>query len=84
VELEGRSVTLQGLGVVGSKALGMLVEAGAEVIVADIDEEKVGKAVEEFRVEEVDTEGVFGQEVDIFASCALGAIISDDTIPFNH
>ena len=53
-------MALQGLGVVGRKALGMLVEAGAEVIVADIDEEKVGKAVGEFRVEEVDTEGIFG------------------------
>ena len=37
-------MALQGLGVVGRKALGMLVEAGAEVIVADIDEEKVGKS----------------------------------------
>ena len=80
-ELRGKSVALQGLGVVGSKALKMLVEEGAEVTVADIDEEKVGKAVDEFGVKAVDPEDIYGQEVDIFAPYALGAVINDDTIP---
>ena len=80
-ELGGKRVALQGLGVVGSKALGMLVEAGAEVIVADIDEEKVEKAVQEFQVEAVDPEDIYAQEVDIFAPYALGAVINDVTIP---
>jgi leucine dehydrogenase len=80
-ELGGKKVALQGLGVVGSKALGMLVEAGAEVIVADIDEEKVEKAVQEFQVKAVDPEDIYAQEVDIFAPYALGAVINDETIP---
>ena len=80
-ELGGKRVALQGLGVVGSKALGMLVEAGAEVIVADIDEGKVEKAVQEFQVEAVDPEHIYAQEVDIFAPYALGAVINDATIP---
>lgn len=80
-ELGGKRVALQGLGVVGSKALGMLVEAGAEVIVADIDEEKVEKALQEFQVKAVDPEDIYAQEVDIFAPYALGAVINDDTIP---
>ena len=80
-ELEGKSVALQGLGMVGGKALPMLVEAGAEVVVTDIDEEKVEKAVKEFGVKAVDPEEIYGQEVDIFAPYALGAIINDDTIP---
>ena len=80
-ELGGKRVALQGLGVVGSKALGMLVEAGAEVIVADIDEEKVEKAIQEFQVKAVDPEDIYAQEVDIFAPYALGAVINDETIP---
>ena len=80
-ELGGKRVALQGLGVVGSKALGMLVEAGAEVIVADIDEEKVEKALQEFQVKAVDPEDIYAQEVDIFAPYALGAVINDETIP---
>jgi leucine dehydrogenase len=80
-ELESKSVALQGLGVVGSKALGMLVEAGVEVVVADIDEEKVEKAVKEFGVEAVEPKDIYAQDVDIFAPYALGAVINDDTIP---
>jgi leucine dehydrogenase len=80
-ELESKSVALQGLGVVGSKALGMLVEAGVEVVVADIDEEKVEKAVKEFGVEAVEPKDIYAQDVDIFAPYALGGVINDDTIP---
>lgn len=80
-ELGGKSVALQGLGVVGYKALRMLVEDGADVIVADIDEEKVKKAVEEFSVKAVDPSEIYGQDVDVFAPYALGAVINDDTIP---
>jgi leucine dehydrogenase len=80
-ELKGKSVALQGLGMVGGKALPMLVEAGAEVVVSDIDEEKVEKAVKEFGVKVVDPEEIYSQEVDIFAPCALGAVINDNTIP---
>jgi leucine dehydrogenase len=80
-ELGGRSVALQGLGMVGGKALPMLVEAGAEVVVTDLDEEKVNKAVKEFDVRAVAPEEIYGQDVDIFAPYALGAVINDDTIP---
>lgn len=80
-DLEGKRVALQGLGVVGSKALGMLVEAGAEVVVADIDEEKVERAVQAFGVEAVRPEEIYGVEADIFAPYALGAVINDATIP---
>ena len=80
-DLKGKRVALQGLGVVGSKALGMLVEAGAEVVVSDIDEEKVERAVEEFGVQAVRPEEIYGVEADIFAPYALGAVINDATIP---
>lgn len=80
-DLAGRSVALQGLGMVGSKALPMLVEAGAEVVVTDVDKQKVSRAVNKFGVQAVDPANIYDQDVDIFAPYALGAVINDDTIP---
>ena len=80
-DLAGRRVALQGLGIVGSKALGLLVDAGAEVLVTDLDADKVAAAVREHRVRAVDPDAIYAQDVDIFAPYALGAVINDDTIP---
>jgi leucine dehydrogenase len=56
-------------------------KAGAEVVVADIDKEKVEEAIRKFEVKAVEPEDIYGQEVDIFAPHALGAVINDDTVP---
>jgi leucine dehydrogenase len=80
-DLAGRRVGLQGLGIVGSKALGLLVDAGAEVLVTDLDADKVAAAVREHRVRAVDPDAIYSLDVDIFAPYALGAVINDDTIP---
>jgi leucine dehydrogenase len=79
-ELRGRTVALQGLGACGSVALQMLLEAGAEVLVADTDEEKVARAVEAHGVAAVDPAEIHAQEVEIFAPFALGGIINDQTL----
>jgi leucine dehydrogenase len=57
-----------------------LVEAGAEVVVTDVDKQKVEKAVNEFGVRAVEPADIYDQDVDIFAPYALGAVINDDTI----
>ena len=80
-DLRGRTVALQGLGAVGHNALRMLVEAGARVTVADIDQQKVDAAIKTHGVTAVAPEDIYKQDVDIFAPYALGAIINDDTIP---
>jgi leucine dehydrogenase len=80
-ELKGRSVALQGLGAVGWEALGMLLEHGAEVIVCDVDEEKVARAVKDYGVRAVSTTDIYSQDVDIFGPYALGGIINPETIP---
>lgn len=81
--LAGRSVALQGLGVCGYKALKLLVDEGANVVVADVDEGKVALAIAEFGeygVTAVSPDAIYDQNVDIFAPYALGAVINDDTI----
>jgi leucine dehydrogenase len=79
-ELVGRTVALQGLGTVGFKAARMLVEAGAEVTVCDIDQEKAGRAQSELGVRSVPADEIFDLEVDVFAPYALGGVINDDTV----
>lgn len=80
-DLRGRRVALQGLGMVGGKALAMLVEAGAEVVVADVDPGRVKAAVAAYGVRSVEPDEIYAQDVDAFAPYALGAVINDRTIP---
>lgn len=79
--LRGRSVAIQGVGHVGSVLARYLVNDGANVIVADVDEESLKKIIHELKVEVVAPEKIYDLDVDIFSPCALGGILNDDTIP---
>jgi len=79
--LAGKKISVQGLGHVGQNLVEQLVNDGADVYVADIDEEKVRETVEAYDVEAVGSDEIFGLDVDIFSPCALGGIINDETIP---
>lgn len=78
--LEGRTVTLQGCGHVGYHVAKHLHEAGAKLIVTDIDDAKVKRCVDEFGARAVEANGIYAEKADIFAPCALGAVINDDTL----
>ncbi len=80
-ELAGRRVALQGCGSVGRHLARELSEAGASLFVSDTDEEKVGRVVSETGAEAVAPEEIFDADADIFAPCALGGILNDETIP---
>jgi leucine dehydrogenase len=79
--LAGRSVALQGLGMVGSKALELLLEAGAEVLVADVDPAKVAWATGLPGVRAVAPDAIHAQDVDVYAPFALGGVVNDATLP---
>jgi len=79
--LEGKTVAIQGCGHVGAFLAGELYEAGAKLIVTDIDAERVRHVVDEFGAKAVEPGEIYGVRADIFAPCALGAIINDNTIP---
>ncbi len=78
--LEGKTVTVQGVGHVGYHLCKLLHEEGARLIVSDIDPEKVKRVVEEFGAEGVAEEQMFRTRADIFAPCALGAVIDDESL----
>jgi leucine dehydrogenase len=79
--LEGVRVVVQGAGKVGYSLAKHLVEAGAVVSIADVDVDAVGRAVNELGVDTVEPGKAHAVGCDIFAPCALGAVIRDDTIP---
>jgi leucine dehydrogenase len=78
--LKDRTVALQGVGKVGHALCGYLVEEGAKVTIADIDVDNLARAVGDFGVETTPLDRVHTVEADIFAPCALGGGINDDTI----
>ncbi len=80
-DLKGKTVALQGCGHVGYFLAKECHEAGANLIVSDIDAERVKRVVHEFKAKAVGPEEIYGVKADIFAPCALGAILNDKTIP---
>jgi len=80
-ELAGVTVALQGCGNVGYNLARNLHAAGAKLIVSDIDPQKTLRLVDEFDAEVVEIEQIHAVDADIFAPCALGAVINDQSIP---
>jgi leucine dehydrogenase len=80
-ELSGLGVAVQGAGNVGYYLIKQLHEAGANVTTCDIDAERVQRVVDEFGVAVVGPEQIYDVDAEVFAPCALGAILNDETIP---
>jgi leucine dehydrogenase len=80
-ELTGLRVAIQGLGATGRDLARQLHEAGAQLVVADVNEEAVCYVVENFGARAVDPSRIHAQDVDVFAPCAMGGVINDATLP---
>jgi leucine dehydrogenase len=78
--LAGKTVAVQGVGNVALHLCKYLHEEGAQLIVTDINKEAVSKAVEQFGAKAVEPDDIYGVRCDIFAPCAMGAVINDETI----
>lgn len=79
--LEGLKVAVQGIGNVGFDLARQLKEAGAALWVTDIHRDPLVLAAKELGAIAVPPEEIYGLDVDVFAPCALGAILNDQTIP---
>lgn len=78
--LEGKTIAIQGVGSVAYTLCEFLHDEGAHLIVTDINETAVKRAVEAFGAKAVAPEDIYSVECDIYAPCALGATINDETI----
>ena len=80
-DLSGVKVVVQGAtGHVGHYLVEHLAEAGAELILSDINEAALNALAQKTGAKTVDKDAVYDVEADVFAPCALGAIINPDTI----
>jgi leucine dehydrogenase len=80
-DLAGVTVAVQGCGHVGYHLAKMLHTTGAKLVVTDVDDRSVTRVREEFDAEIVQPNEIFSVRADIFAPCALGGVINDETIP---
>jgi leucine dehydrogenase len=78
--LSGRTVAVQGVGNVASHLCRSLHAEGVKLIVADIDPERVRRIVQETGARAVAAEAIYDEAADIYAPCALGATINDETL----
>lgn len=79
--LKRRRIAIQGLGNVGSKLANILFWEGADLILSDIDEKKMHDLCLLYGAEKVNTNEIYDVDCDIFAPCAFGGIINENTIP---
>ncbi|MBI2383799.1 MAG: Glu/Leu/Phe/Val dehydrogenase [Gammaproteobacteria bacterium] len=80
-DLKGLRVAIQGVGNVGHRLARHLHEAGARLWVTDIHAPAVERCVREFGATAAAMDGIYALDVDVFAPCALGAVLNDATIP---
>ena len=80
-DLSGRTVAIQGCGHVGYFLAGELARVGAKLIVTDVDPAKIKRAVDDHGATAVVPEEIYSAAADVFAPCALGGVINDQTIP---
>ncbi len=79
--LANKKVVVQGVGQVGMNLVEHLVKENAQVYITDISDEKVKALAQKFGVKAVAMDAVYDLDVDIYAPCALGATLNDNTIP---
>jgi len=79
--LEGVAVALQGVGKVGEELARMLAADGARVAVADLDERRAAEVAARYGAQLIAPDRVSDAEAEVFAPCALGGVLNDQTIP---
>lgn len=78
--LEGRKIAMQGIGSVGLYLLDLLFWHGAEVVIADVNKEKVKSVSNKYGVKVVEPQDILKEKCDILSPCALGGILNEESI----
>ena len=79
--VDGLTVAVQGAGHVGYYLSKYLAASGANLVVADIDEGRAQRVCDEFGATSASLDDILYQDVDVVAPCALGAILTEQSIP---
>ncbi len=79
-DIRGLRVAVQGLGNVGHALCQMLHSDGAQLIVADIDEQRTSQCVREFGAKPVPPDEIHSTPCELFSPCGLGGILTEESI----
>ena len=79
-DLNGKKVAVQGVGHVGEYLVGHLTKEGAEVYITDIHEDTLKRVSEKYGAKVVSPDEIYDVNMNIYAPCALGATINDETL----
>ncbi|WP_172717107.1 Glu/Leu/Phe/Val dehydrogenase [Neorhizobium sp. T6_25] len=80
-DLSGCAVAVEGLGKVGMALCELLNNAGADLIVYDLDEQKLRVAQQKFRATAAASGQIHLTDADVYSPCALGGTLSQKTVP---
>ena len=78
--LVGKKVLVQGIGHVGETLVKYITEEGGQVLISDINQERLAEVSAKYGAEIFEGDNLYGVEVDIYAPCALGATLNNQTI----
>lgn len=78
--LNGKKVAVQGVGHVGEYLVGYLAKEGAKITITDIHDDTLAHVSKKFGATVVGVEEIYDVDMDIYAPCALGATINDETL----
>lgn len=78
--LNGKKIAVQGVGKVGGYLLEHLNKEGAKLFITDINEGALGKYVTDYGATVVKGDEIYSLDVDVFAPCALGAVLNTENI----
>lgn len=79
--LDGVRVALQGTGRVGALLAHFLADAGARLVVTDVDEERAARLAANLNAQVVSPDAILGVDADVFAPCALGGVLDEAALP---
>lgn len=80
-EIAGLRVAVQGVGDVGEPLARLLADAGASLALSDVNAGRVQGLAEELGADVVGPADIYGTACDVFAPCAVGAVLNPETIP---
>nr|WP_226336503.1 Glu/Leu/Phe/Val dehydrogenase [Echinicola marina] len=78
--LAGKKIAVQGIGQVGRHLIDHLVKEGAEIFITDIFEDRLKEVAQKTGATVISPEDIYDVKMDIYAPCALGATVNDETL----
>ena len=78
--LNGKKILVQGVGHVGEYLVEYLSKEGAKILISDIHEDLLSKVASSYGAVRVGLEEVYDVDMDIYAPCALGGTLNNDTL----